>query len=107
MQTKHSETLDKTGRQFPPLEGAVCAQYRRCGKAACHCASGEKHGPYFYRCWRAGGKLHQEYVKPADVEAVRAACAQRQANEKGLRRAVQQSNAQWRRLRAALREYGM
>ena len=58
------------------LPGAVCAQYVRCGKPDCKCARGELHGPYWYRFWREDGcKLHKQYVRKADLEAVRAACA--------------------------------
>ena len=58
------------------LPGAVCQQWVKCGKPNCRCARGELHGPYWYRCWRdALGSCRKEYVRPADLEAVRAACA--------------------------------
>lgn len=51
-----------------PLPGAVVAQYvTRCGK---------RHGPYWYRMWREGGRLRKAYVRPEELEAVRQACAQ-------------------------------
>ena len=57
------------------LDGAVCAQYKRCGKPNCRCARGRLHGPYFYRFrWRAG-RVTKVYVPLAKVEEVRAACA--------------------------------
>ena len=37
-------------------------EYRRCGKAGCHCATGAGHGPYVYRYWAEGGKTRREYV---------------------------------------------
>ena len=37
-------------------------EYRRCGKAECHCATGPGHGPYVYRYWTEGGKTRREYV---------------------------------------------
>ena len=52
------------------------------------------------------GNSRCKYIKRADVEAVRAACLQRQTSEQGLRRAIQQSNAQWRQLQAAVRQFG-
>src|SRR5579863_5954596 len=70
MQEKKSESLNKTSR----LPGAVTEEYRRCGKPNCHCANGPGHGPYYFRRWRFRGKQRWEYVKRADVEAVRAAC---------------------------------
>lgn len=58
------------------LPGAVCKQWVKCGKPRCHCARGELHGPYWYRCWRdALGASHKAYVRKGDLEAVRAACA--------------------------------
>ena len=62
------------------LPGAVCQQWVKCGKPRCHCARGELHGPYWYRIWRdAFGSCRKEYVRPADLEAVRAACAANRA----------------------------
>jgi hypothetical protein len=57
------------------LDGAVCAQYKRCGKPNCRCARGQPHGPYFYRFRWRGGRVTKVYVPLAEVEAVRAACA--------------------------------
>lgn len=57
------------------------AQWVRCGKPGCHCARGERHGPYWYRFWRDHYGRHKVYVKPADLEAVRAACAAWQAQQ--------------------------
>lgn len=60
---------------LPPLKGEVCAQYIRCGKAGCHCQQGPAHGPYYYRIWREGSRVNKVYVKQADLEDVRQACA--------------------------------
>lgn len=57
------------------LDGAVCAQYKRCGKPNCRCARGQLHGPYFYRFRWRGGRVAKEYVPLARVGEVRAACA--------------------------------
>ncbi len=57
------------------LDGAVCAQYKRCGKPNCRCARGELHGPHFYRFRWQGGRVIKEYVPLSRVEEVRAACA--------------------------------
>ena len=35
---------------------------------------GKKLGPYYVRRWKVGPKLYKEYVKPKDVERVRAEC---------------------------------
>lgn len=61
-----------------PLSGVVLEQMVRCGKANCRCADGGPlHGPYYYRFWRdkRDGRLRKAYVRKADAEAVRAACA--------------------------------
>lgn len=83
-ETKNSKPLPKT----PPgamLDGAVCAQYKRCGKPNCKCARGELHGPYFYHFRWSGGRVVKEYVRLSDVEQVRAACARHREMREGLR----------------------
>lgn len=70
-----------------PLPGAVCAQYVRCGRPGCKCARGELHGPYWYRFWREKGRQHKAYVRPADLERVRAACEARRARRRESREA--------------------
>ena len=67
------------------LPGAVCQQSVKCGKPNCKCANGTRHGPYHYRYWRdERGRQHKEYVRLADVEAVRAACAAWQAQQRAI-----------------------
>ncbi len=93
-----SEWELKTGIPLPKtppaeaLPGAVCAQYKRCGKPNCKCARGQLHGPYFYRFRWRGGRVTKVYIPLAEVEAVRAACARHrerktemQANDAHLR----------------------
>jgi hypothetical protein len=58
------------------------------------------HGPYYYRFWRDGGRLRKAYVRPHELEEVRAQCeARRQAY-----RDLQAAWDNWRGLRAAVRE---
>ena len=99
---KNEKALHKTAERPPDpnvilgpdgktlmIPGAVCAQWRRSGKPTCRCArEGEPaHGPYFVRCYRySGGRQVRRYVRPEEVEATRAACAE------------------WQRLQARLRE---
>ena len=59
---------------LPPLEGEVCAQFIRCGKAGCRCRLGHLHGPYHYRIWREGAIVRKVYVKAGELDSVRAAC---------------------------------
>lgn len=53
------------------LFGSLVEQTRRCGKAACQCAVGHPHGPYFYLSPRHGGR-GMRYVPKSLVESVRA-----------------------------------
>jgi hypothetical protein len=94
VRTKRAKTLPKT------LPGVVCAQWVRCGRRQCRCATGQLHGPYHYRFWRQGGRLRKEYVRPADLAHVRAACAARRQEWLAIRAAWDQ----WRQFLARLRE---
>lgn len=59
---------------LPMHSGAVVAQYKRCGKPNCRCASGSLHGPYWYLVQRFGGRVKKTYLRPGSVEAARSAC---------------------------------
>jgi hypothetical protein len=87
-----------------PKLGAVCAQWKRCGRDGCRCARGEAHGPYYYVFWRAGGKLRKRYLRLADADAVRAGCEARRARERRAREVRRAWDGAWRALRARLRE---
>lgn len=95
-ETQSNGTLPKP----EPLPGAVCAQWVRCGRPGCKCARGELHGPYYYRFWRERGRLRKAYVRPAEVEAVRAACEARRAKRRESRQARAQVRAAFALLRA-------
>jgi len=60
-----------------PKTGSLQAEWRRCGKPRCRCASGPLHGPYWYLRWREGGRQCRQYVPCEQVNAMRAAIAQR------------------------------
>jgi hypothetical protein len=76
---------NKTENPLPKmLPGSVHRQYVRCGKPACRCARGELHGPYFYHFKRVGGRLVKRYLKPDEVEPVRAACAEWREKQEAL-----------------------
>jgi hypothetical protein len=82
--------IETSVHDFPVLlKGEISECYVVCGKPRCRCRTGERHGPYYYRVWREGDRTCKAYVKPEDLEEVRAACAAyRQARE--LLRAQQQ-----------------
>jgi hypothetical protein len=50
------------------LQGSLQRQSRRCGKAGCHCAEGELHGPYVYLAVRSGRRTRLLYIA-ADLAA--------------------------------------
>jgi hypothetical protein len=56
------------------LPGEILEQRVRCGRANCKCARGERHRA-FYRYWTEYGRQRKAYVRRADLEATRAACA--------------------------------
>ena len=62
-------------RKIVPLAGVIRAEWVRCGKAGCHCATGQRHGPYLYRRWREDGRQRREYVRAADRQRVEDAIA--------------------------------
>jgi len=94
VKTKSEKMLPKI------LPAAVCAQFVRCGKPDCRCASGKLHGPYFYCFWREGGRLRKAYIPKADVDEVRDIC---QANRR-TRQMLDIDFDLWRTLQLELRE---
>jgi hypothetical protein len=86
------------------MMGSVHAQYVRCGKANCKCASGELHGPYYYHFVRVGGELRKRYLKADEVEIVQAACLARQQAESEQRARDSTFWANFRAFRAKVRE---
>ena len=75
-------------------------QWVRCGKSNCRCATGERHGPYYYRFWRDGDRLRKEYVSRSQVDGVKERCAARQKMQNDLRVAL----IRWQTLSGLLRD---
>ncbi len=61
------------------LKGSLHLETKRCGKPNCRCQRGFRHGPYFYRRWRQGGRQRKEYVRQENVAETLSAIARRQA----------------------------
>jgi hypothetical protein len=93
---KSEDSLPK----IEPIQGAVCAQMVRCGKAGCKCGRGELHGPFHYLFWREAGKLRKVYIRKKDVERVRDLCRARGRSRRMINRGIDL----WRRLQLELRE---
>ena len=92
--------------KMPPdrmLNGAVCAQYKRCGKANCKCARGQLHGPYYYRFVWVSGRVVKEYVPLSQTDEIRAACARYRALQDKLREGRRHFQMLLSRLRSTLR----
>ena len=62
--------------EVEPLPGSLHAEWRTCGKPTCRCGRGDPHGPYWSRRWREGGRQRRRYVRPAELERVRAGLAE-------------------------------
>jgi hypothetical protein len=86
--------------------GAIVARWVRCGKPWCRCSNGgPKHGPYYTRYWREGGRRHKEYIRLTDAEARRDGCDKRRQMDRQGRRVIGEGRRAWRTLLEALRQY--
>lgn len=56
--------------------GAVCVQWKKCGKSNCKCVRGALHGPYYAHFARRNGKLIKRYVRLSQAEQTAAQCQQ-------------------------------
>lgn len=81
------------------MPGHVQRRGVRCGRMNCRCARGQKHAA-FYHVWDADGQRYQKYVRRADVERVRAACARYRALQATLR----EGRAEYRQMLARSRD---
>jgi hypothetical protein len=86
------------------LNGAVCAQYKRCGKANCRCADGQLHGPYYYRFMWYSGRMIKEYVRLDRVEETRKACDKYRVMQRQLLAGRQRFNRMLTTLKSQLKE---
>ena len=76
---RRASVTAENGRSFPkiePLGGSLHPELKRCGKAACRCTRGRLHGLYWSLRWREDGRQRRRYVRPADLERVRAGLAE-------------------------------
>ena len=94
METNTLESLPKM------LPGSVHVQWVRCGKKACRCQDGHRHGPYYYWYSREGDRVRKRYLKPGQVDEVRARCEARQEYH----RTLDESRRLAQAIRARLRD---
>lgn len=83
---------------------ALLPLWTRCGKPTCRCATGQRHGPYWVLRWREGATHRRRYVRPADLDAVRATVERRRRERATERAAFADDLALLRRLTALRRE---
>jgi len=68
------------------LRGSLFTRYGECGKEACACRHGEKHGPYYVLSTRGGGRGGYAYLEGGKLAEARALVARYRAFRTGLRR---------------------
>lgn len=109
------EELGKKGPtalpKMPSLRGSLHIEFKRCGRDRCRCNNGQRHGPYLYRYFRLGGKLHKHYIRAADVNLAQAEVAIARALAVEARAVKAKSDAaaerswdEYRRLASALKQ---
>jgi hypothetical protein len=75
--------------------GTVHLQQRQCGRANCHCRTGERH-PAYYLFWREHGKVRKRYLRASEVERVRDACTYRRLVTSLRRGRIRAAREHWR-----------
>lgn len=75
--TGDARTAVQFVRSFPKNRGLALVQHgTRCGRQNCRCARGQLHRTAYLR-WREAGCQRRRYVRRGDLDAVRAAVAER------------------------------
>ena len=70
-------TMSASGQSYAPKQGWVNCFYKT--------YKGKRLGPYYVRRWKSDGKLYKQYIKPQDVEHVRAECQSYRQSQKEFR----------------------
>jgi hypothetical protein len=83
------------------LRGSLFARYGTCGKPACACRGGKKHGPYYVLSTRSGGQGGFAYLDARSASEARRLVQAHRAFRRGLAR-LQRLNLE---LVALLRRY--
>jgi hypothetical protein len=68
------------------LGGSLFARYAECGKEACSCRQGQKHGPYWVLSTRTAGRGGFAYLDADSAEAARTLVERYREFKAGLRR---------------------
>jgi hypothetical protein len=81
--------------------GHVQRRRVRCGKPNCRCARGQFHVAH-YHVWKSDGVRYQRYIRRADVDAMRQACAEHRTLQAELLAGRESYKDMLRRVRDAL-----
>ena len=68
------------------LQGSLFTRYGECGKEACACRQGQRHGPYYVLSHRTGGSGRFAYLTSDQAQAARDLVSRARTFRKGLRR---------------------
>jgi len=68
------------------LQGSLFARYGECGKEACACRQGRKHGPYYVLSMRSGGKGAFSYIEARRFREAQGLVERYRVFRQGLRR---------------------
>lgn len=88
-------------RERAQLQGSLFARWAVCGKEACACREGRKHGPYYVLSTRSGGKGGFAYLQGSQAAQARELVKRHRLFKGGMRR-LRRVNEQ---LVALLRRY--
>lgn len=67
------------------LPGSLFARYGTCGKEACSCRTGAKHGPYFVLSTRSGGRGGFQYLEDEQAQEAKDLVDRHREFQEGLR----------------------
>jgi hypothetical protein len=67
------------------LPGSLFARYGTCGKEACSCRTGAKHGPYFVLSTRSGGRGGFLYLEDEQAQEAKDLVDRHREFQEGLR----------------------
>jgi hypothetical protein len=84
--SEHESLVDALLQEREQIRGSLFSRFAVCGKAACACAQGEKHGPYYVLSNRSGGAGAFVYLKEEQVSRVRELVNRHRRFKKGLKR---------------------
>jgi hypothetical protein len=68
------------------MAGAVVESYRTCGKPACVCREGQRHGPYHLLTWSERGRTETRHIPKEKLAEGRRMTRNYQVARKALRK---------------------